>query len=157
MENKFFIFWVKMSRKMVSFSAQTVPIEEMSRPMRSRQNYYTVVQKERFKTQSHMFEYIIKRRFWQSLLSRYPVEVAEIILNKLDQKVQTLLRQQQRQTSRLKRNQAQKYFLEIIIDQELRLLDSGQDTSLLPLTPPPPPPPRTNHQIPQELFFQFQF
>lgn len=98
-------------------------------------HYYTIPQENRMKQQARLAQTIIKDSFKQILLLEYSPEQISQIMKNLDQKVEKLVLQQQQKVGTLKRHQARKYFLEVVVDQEIDRLSFGQNTSLLPNKP----------------------
>jgi hypothetical protein len=96
-------------------------------------HYYTISQENRMKQQARLAEVIIKHSFRQIISSEYSTQEVTQIMKNLDQKVEKLALQQQQKVGTLKRYQAKKYFLEMVVDQEIDRLSFGQNTTLLPV------------------------
>jgi hypothetical protein len=96
-------------------------------------HFYTIQQENRMKQQARSAEIIIKNSFRQIISSEYSTQEVAQIMKNLDQKVEKLALQQQDKVGKLRLYQAKKYFLEMVVDQEIDRLSFGQNTTLLPL------------------------
>jgi hypothetical protein len=131
-----------MSKK-VSFNSdlpQDKPVQTRGMRDKSHQmskqdeaSFYTVQQENRMKLQARWAEKIIKDGFEQIISSTYSTQQVAQIMKNLDQKAEKLALQQQQKVGTLKRYQAKKYFLEMVVDQEVDRLSYGQNTTLLPV------------------------
>lgn len=97
--------------------------------------FYTVQQENRMKQQARLAENIIKDGFRQLISSTYSTQQVAQIMKNLDQKAEKLALQQQQKVGTLRRYEAKKYFLEMVVDQEVDRLGYGQNTTLLPVKP----------------------
>ena len=110
---------------------KTKIIKRLKMSIQDKALFYTSSQKRRMKNQSHDFKKNIKMEFESFLTTFYNPKQIKRIIRHLDKKVTKLVTKQEKKIDHLKVRQATKYFLEIIIMEETKLINQGYDTTLL--------------------------
>jgi hypothetical protein len=127
--------WVKYKTptKKISFDTNLPKNKKLQTReiVKNKEDFYTENQENMMKHASRNLVATVKSNFQKALLSKYSLEDVTQIMKNLNQKVQKLALQQKEKTFNLRLVQAKKYILESIVEQELGLLNSGKNTTLL--------------------------